>query len=99
MTQNYKNKKAELSHIIILKQGKENNLKRLSPREAFIKIYSETIIHTWDMDFQNNVVNIITDLVKSVPIYQYECLPDKSAVDFLKKQIMEDNKKIKFKED
>ena len=51
------------------------------------------------MDFQNNVVNIITDLVKSVPIYQYECLPDKSAVDFLKKQIMEDNKKIKFKED
>lgn len=95
----YKNKKAELSHIIILKQGKENNLKRLSPREAFIKIYSETIIHTWDMDFQNNVVNIITDLVKSVPIYQYECLPDKSAVDFLKKQIMEDNKKIKFKED
>lgn len=87
----FKNKKAELSHIIILRQGKENNLKKLSPREAFIKIYSETIIHTWDSKFQENIINMITDLVQNVQIYQYECLPDKSAVEFLKKQVIKDN--------
>lgn len=86
----YKNKKAKISHIIVLKQGKENKLIRLSPREAFIKIYGETIVHTWDKEFQNNIVNIITDLVQSIPIYQYECLPDKSAVEFLKEQIIKD---------
>ena len=87
----FKNEKAEISHIIVLKQGKENKLTRLSPREAFIKIYSETTIHTWDKEFQNNIVNMITDLIQNIPVYQYECLPDKSAVDFLKQQIIKDD--------
>lgn len=86
----YKNKKAEISHIIVLRQGKENKLIRLSPREAFIKLYSETIVHTWDKEFQENIINMITDVVQNVQIYQYECLPDKSAVDFLKNQIIKD---------
>ena len=86
----YKNKKAEISHIIVLRQGKENKLTKLSPREAFVKLYSETLVHTWDKVFQENIINMITDVVKSVPIYLYECLPDKSAVDFLKSQIIKD---------
>lgn len=88
----FKNKKAELSHIIVLKQGKQNKLKKLSPREAFIKIYSETTIHTWDSEFQENIINMITDLVQEIPVYLYECLPDKSAVDFLKSTIEGDEK-------
>ena len=87
----YKNKKAEISHIIVLKQGKENKLTQLSPREAFIKLYSETLVHTWDKEFQENIINMITDVVQNVRIYQYECLPDKSAVEFLKKQVIIDN--------
>lgn len=90
----YKNKKAEISHIIVLRQGKKNKLTKLSPREAFIKLYSETIVHTWDKEFQENIVNMITDVVQSVPIYQYECLPDKSAVDFLKEQIIKDRELV-----
>lgn len=87
----FKNKKAEIDRIIVLKKGKENKLTKLSPREAFIKIYSETTVHTWDKEFQENIANMITDLVQSVPVYQYECLPDKSAVDFLKQQIVKDD--------
>lgn len=87
----FKNKKAPISHIIILRQGKGNKLKRLSPREAFIKIYSETTIHTWDKEFQNNIVNMITDLVQHIPVYLYECLPNEDAVNFLKEKIEEDN--------
>lgn len=87
----YKNKKAQISHIIVLRQGKENKLTRLSPRDAFIKIYSETTIHTWDAEFQGNILNMISDLVQNVPVYLYECLPDESAVEFLKEQIIKDN--------
>ena len=86
----YKNKKSEISHIIVLKQGKENKLTKLSPREAFVKLYSETLVHTWDKEFQENIINMITDVVQNVQIYQYECLPGKSAVDFLKEQIIKD---------
>ena len=87
----YKNKKAEISHIIVLKQGKENKLTKLSPREAFVKLYSETLVHTWDKEFQENIINMITDVVQNVQIYQYESLPDKSAVEFLKEQVIKDN--------
>lgn len=78
----YKNKKAQISHIIVLRQGKENKLTRLSPRDAFIKIYSETTVHTWDAEFQSNILNMISDLVQNVPVYLYECLPDESASNF-----------------
>ena len=88
----FRNEKAPISHIIVLKQGKQNKLKKLSPREAFIKIYSETTIHTWDSEFQENIINMITDLVQEIPVYLYECLPDKSAVDFLKSTIEGDEK-------
>lgn len=88
----FRNEKAPISHIIVLRQGKENKLHRLSPREAFIKIYSETTIHTWDSEFQENIINMITDLVQEIPVYLYECLPDKSAVDFLKSTIEGDEK-------
>ena len=88
----YKNKKAQISHIIVLRQGTENKLTRLSPRDAFIKIYSETTVHTWDDEFQNNILNMISDFVQNVPVYLYECLPDESAVEFLKEQIIKDNK-------
>lgn len=88
----FRNEKAPISHIIVLRQGKQNRLKKLSPREAFIKIYSETTIHTWDSEFQENIINMITDLVQEIPVYIYECLPDKSAVDFLKSTIEGDEK-------
>ena len=68
----YKNKKSEISHIIVLRQGKENKLTKRSSREAFIKLYSETIVHTWDKEFQENIINMITDVVQNVQIYQYE---------------------------
>lgn len=91
----YKNKKAELSHIIILKKGKENKLEKISPREAFIKLYSETAIYTWDNKFKENIIDMLTDIVQSIKIYQYECLPYKSAVEFLKQQIIKDKNKSK----
>ncbi len=33
----YKNKKAEISHIIVLRQGKENKLTKLSPKRSIYK--------------------------------------------------------------
>lgn len=92
----YKNDKAEISHIIVLRQGEKNKLMRLSPREAFIKIYSETTIHTWDEKFHKDIVDLITDLVKDVPVYLYECVPNKSAVEFLKNIIKDDEDETKI---
>lgn len=86
----FKNKSAIISHIIVLRQGKKNILKKLSPRDAFIQIYSQTTIHNWDEEYKNRAIDDIIKLVGNIPIYLYECLPDKSAVDVLKLVIEED---------
>lgn len=88
----YKNKKVELSHIIILKKGNENKLEQISPSQAFIKLYSETAIYTWDNKFKDNIVNMISDIIQNIKVYQYKCLPKESAVEFLKEQIIIDEK-------
>lgn len=85
----FKNKSTDICCIIILRQGKENKLQRISARDAFIKIYSETTIHKWDKEYQNNAIEQIIDLVENVPVYMYECLPNKDAVEFLKSVIEE----------
>ena len=85
----FKNKNVDISCILILRQGEENKLEYISEKDAFIKIYSETTIHTWDKEYQNKTIEQITDLVKSVPIYIYKCLPNRSSVDYLKMMIEE----------
>lgn len=92
----YKNEKVPVSNIIILRQGKENKIKKLSKSQAFIKIYSETIVHTWDNNYQDNIINQISDLVEKIPVYLYECLPNKEAVDFLKLTLEEDENETKI---
>ena len=88
----FNNDKVPIECIIVIRQGKENKLKRLSQKEAFIKIYSETIIKTWDRVYQSQIINTILNLLKDTPAYLYECLPNEEAVYFLKSKLEGDIK-------
>ena len=86
------NDKVPISCIIVLRQGKENKIRKLSKKEAFVKIYSETIIKTWDKVYQNDIINTILNLLTDIPVYLYECLPNEEAVYFLKSKLEGDIK-------
>ena len=57
------------------------------PAEAFKWIYSETIIRSWDSEFQKNIADLLTDLVMHEPVYMLKCLPDEEAVAVLKQKL------------
>lgn len=87
----FKNETYEIGAIVILRQGKVNEIQKLGLAEAFKWIYSETVVCNWDAEYQNRMVEMITELVHSVPVYLFRCLPDESAVTILKTYLENEN--------
>ena len=84
----YRNEKAPVHAIIVLRQAKENKIKKLTLTEAFPYIYSEFTVHRWDKEFVEEIWNAVLMLLGNVPVYLLECLPDQGAVELAKKSIM-----------
>ena len=81
----YKNDSASLAAIIVLQQSGENRLHRLSPAEALRHIYPELSIHHWNKAFVAKATDIAIELLRNVPIFLLECLPEESAALLAKK--------------
>jgi len=84
----YRNESAPISAIVVLRQSKENHMRRLLPREALRYIYPELTNHRWDPWFADRVWNLMSELICEVPIYLLECRPDREAVQLVKKTIL-----------
>ena len=86
----YNNVSTPIGAIVVLKQGKENKIEKLSPAKAFRYIYGETAISLWHEVFTKPIVEAILELVKKVPIYLFSCTQDESAVVFLENELERD---------
>lgn len=82
------NQSSLLKCVIVLRQGKDNALKRLSKIEAFKYLYSECSVPVWDKDALTGIMTSLENIVSKVPVYLYSCVADKSAVDKLLKVLM-----------
>ncbi|MDO4491090.1 MAG: hypothetical protein Q4B85_08495 [Lachnospiraceae bacterium] len=83
----YRNESSPVQAIVILKQYPENRIRRLSPREAFMKLYPEFMIHRFDQDFVTKTTDLISQLLCTIPVYLLECTPDERAVEILEKEL------------
>lgn len=83
----FRNESAPIKAVVVLRQADHNEIRQLRPAEAFKWIYSETIIRSWDNEFQKNIADLLTDLVMHVPVYILRCLPDEEAVAVLKQKL------------
>lgn len=73
--------------IVMLGQGKRNILRRLSLGDAFRNVYKNLTVNTWDEVFISKVFEFISDLIEEIPVYEYSCLPEFSAVEELKNEL------------
>ena len=81
----YKNAHAPLAAIILLQQGAKNQLCRLTPAEAFPRLYPELTIHHWDKTFVSAATDLCLQLLTETPVYLLVCRPEESAVQLVKK--------------
>lgn len=80
----YRNESAPVAAVVVLRQAKENHIRKLSPVEAIQNLYPEVILHRWDRMDVNLALNLLQSLVSEVPVLLLECLPEASAVELLK---------------
>ena len=81
----YRKENAPLAAVVVLRQGQENRLQRISGAEALGYLYPELAVHRWQKDFVEKVTELGALLVEQIPMYLLECRPDESAVLLLKK--------------
>lgn len=75
----YKNKSAEVSAILSLKQHSENRLTQIFNTAAFVAIYQSAAILRSSEWHRTQLFNFITKVIELTPVYTLECLPNKQA--------------------
>ncbi len=74
------NRTCPLTVIFVVNKAEENQAIGLDPMSAFIKIYSELTVNTWDSEFKLAAVDFAMKLAGHVPVYQLNCRKDEGAV-------------------
>lgn len=76
-----KNAAYPLRAIVLLRQGKENQVRKASPSEVAAAFLDGC---TFDPEVQTEtILDLALDLSQAVPVLHFSCLPDASAVDCL----------------
>lgn len=83
----FRDLQAPIGAIVYLRQGKNNELTFLDQRHAFMALYSQTVKSRDDREFNQALLPLIASIVEKVPVIDYFCRPDFSAVDYLRSQL------------
>lgn len=82
-----KNISAPLMAIVYLGQAKENRLRKMSESEAFIAMLQGNYRVGITKVASQKTIDVLEKTCSSVPVYRFDCLPDKTAVEHLKKEL------------
>ncbi len=84
-----KNKKLPLRTIVFPDKNSENIIRRFSFTEAFARVLGTFTYNQHDKNSVENIMTLTTRIIERIPIYEFQCLKDKSCVDYLKSAIDE----------
>ena len=78
---------APLGAIVYLGQGNKCTINRLTGSKAFRSILEGISVATWKKEDVECVVSTIQSILASIPVYQYMCTPDETAVTILENEL------------
>lgn len=81
------NKVLPLGAVIRLQQADRNTAKRLTSTDAFLKIFKNCYPVQCSQEQPGALIDFALSLSQSVPIYDYACLADESAVRYLEREL------------
>lgn len=73
------NTKVQLSGICFLKQADHNSIRRLTPPEVVQRFFTQTFYKFESPERLEKMVRLVEDIVKKIPIFELENLPDEAA--------------------
>ncbi len=81
------NESTPVRAIVMLSQGKENKIRQLHGREAFMMLYSQITINSWNQEFLNRGIDFIEQIINLVPVYHLSCTISIEAVEILEAEL------------
>ena len=81
------NKSAPVRAIIVLEQGKENKIRKLTGIEAMSRFVPHVFFPQWDESCEAAVLSFLDIVMKEVDIYLLSCLPEEGSVDLVEKTL------------
>lgn len=74
----HRREQAPIAGIFLVNQAEENRVERLGI-EAFVPLFSQTIVNSWDEEFIGRVTGLYADLLAQVPVYRLHCRAEEAA--------------------
>ena len=81
------NKVLPLKAVICLEQADTNTAHKLASNEAFFRLYKNCYPVHHSRDLTGKLVDFVNKLSRHVPVYDYACLADESAVRYLERKL------------
>ncbi|MBQ8856522.1 MAG: hypothetical protein IJ024_00105 [Lachnospiraceae bacterium] len=76
-----------LGTVVFLEQAPLNEVRRLCPKEALLKLLPQLVIAAWDPNVRVLAMEQLISLIKTCPVYLLRCTPEESAVQCLERQL------------
>lgn len=86
----YRNESAPIKAIVVIEQGPDNVIRRLHGREAFLPLFRETLMNTWNKEYMEKMTDLLMDVACQIPVYHLSCRPDQGAVNTVKNEILKE---------
>lgn len=74
------NRSLPVRAVVMLSQGMENQIERLSPAGAFSQLYSQITVNKWNRQQHLHVMDLLESLVSQVPVFHLSCTISHEAV-------------------
>lgn len=74
---------APLRALILLRQSEKNEIRFVSGKEAFMRLLPQCSYYPNEEENLRLVTGILAEIISAVPVYDFGCVPDESAVSAL----------------
>ncbi len=81
------NLSAPLKAVVSLGQAKENKIRRMTGGEGFVTLLQGNYRFSLSESASQKVTDVLENVVENVAVYRLDCLPDRTAVECLKKEL------------
>ena len=79
-----------LGAVVLLAQGKTNEIKRLKASLALPRMMEQLVFDTWDSHQKEIQIELLLEVLEKIPVYLLSCTPDEGAVICLQQQLKKD---------
>lgn len=76
-------RKVPLKALVILEQGTDNKVHRLTPQESFGEMLPHIQCPTWDAELVGKAMELADEFLQEIPVFHFSCRPDLDAVETL----------------